>query len=86
LQAGEIDGLQTVSSDFLPVLAADPSLQIVKSTVATYSDHALQRTLPAVRQSGDSSPILSVIDQTEFMTALMGTDNKSYWQSGRRRV
>ncbi|KLU25099.1 hypothetical protein EOS_16560 [Caballeronia mineralivorans PML1(12)] len=82
LQAGEIDGLQTVSSDFLPVLAADPSLQIVKSTVATIPIMRFNALYPPFDNPAIRRAILSVIDQTEFMTALMGTDNKSYWQSG----
>ena len=82
LEAGEIDGLQTVNSDFLPVLATDPNLQIVKSTVATIPIMRFNALYPPFDNPAIRRAILSVIDQTEFMTALMGTDNRSYWQAG----
>ncbi|MCY0386807.1 ABC transporter substrate-binding protein [Robbsia sp. Bb-Pol-6] len=52
LQAGEIDGLQTISSDFLPVLAADANLEIVKSTVATIPIRRFNALYPPAERRG----------------------------------
>ena len=81
LQAGEIDGIEVINSDFLPVLATDPNLQIVKSTVPTIPIMRFNALYPPFDNPGIRRAILGVIDQTEFMTALMGGDNKSYWEA-----
>ncbi|MGI4861615.1 MAG: ABC transporter substrate-binding protein [Janthinobacterium lividum] len=81
LQAGEIDGLETISSDFLPVLAADSNLEIVKSMVATIPIMRFNALYPPFDSPAIRRAVLSAIDQTQFMTALMGSDNKSYWQT-----
>ena len=82
LQAGEIDAIEIVSSDFLPVLAADPNLQLVKLKVPSIPIMRFNALYPPFDNPAIRRAILSVIDQKEFMTALMGEDNKTYWDTG----
>ena len=79
LQTGEIDGIETIDNDFLPVLRKDSSVTLLKRTLPSISIlrfnhlHAPFNN-PAIRRA-----ILSVIDQTEYMTAVNGADFPEYW-------
>ena len=79
LQTNEVDGIETIDNDFLPVLRKDPSITLLKRTLPSISIlrfnhlHAPFNS-PLMRQA-----ILSVIDQTEYMTAVNGADFPEYW-------
>ncbi len=79
LQTGEIDGIETIDNDFLPVLRKDPSITLLKRTLPAISVMRFNHlhapfNNPLMRQA-----ILSVIDQTEYMTAVNGADFPEYW-------
>ena len=79
LQTNEVDGIETIDNDFLPVLRKDPSITLLKRTLPSISIlrfnhlHAPFNS-PLMRQA-----ILSVIDQSEYMTAVNGADFPEYW-------
>lgn len=81
LQAGEVDWLDTVSSDLLPVLRRG------RGVTAAYADDRSAYILrfnhlyppfdnPAIRQA-----LLGAVDQPDFMTAAYGNDAQA-WRTG----
>ena len=79
LQANEVDGVEMVDSDFLPLLSSDPNIRLVKRSLPTIGVMRFNHLHapfdnPAIRRA-----ILSVVNQTEYMTALNGADFPEFW-------
>ncbi len=79
LQNNEVDGIETVDNDFIPILSKDPSIQLIKSSVPS---------IPLMRFNHLHAPfnnvlmrraILAVVNQTDYMTAANGADFPEYW-------
>ena len=79
LQNNEVDGLELVDNDFIPMLRKNPRITLIKSALpaifimrfnhlhAPFSDVRMRRA------------ILSVISQSDFMMAANGADFPEYW-------
>lgn len=79
LQANEVDGIDRVDNDFLPILRNDPAIKLVRRSLPTIGVMRFNHLHapfdnPAIRRA-----ILSVVNQTEYMTALNGADFPEYW-------
>jgi len=79
LQAGEVDGVEMVDNDFLPILTTDPNIQLVKRSLPTIGVMRFNHlhapfNNPAIRRA-----VLSAVNQTEYMTAMNGADFPEYW-------
>lgn len=79
LQANEVDGVEMVDSDFLPILSQDSNIQLVKRSLPTIGVMRFNHLHapfdnPVIRRA-----VLSVVNQTEYMTAMNGADFPEYW-------
>ena len=79
LQTGEIDGIETIDNDFLPILRKDPTITLVKRTLPAISVLRFNHLYAPFNNPLMRRAILSVIDQTEYMTAVNGGDFPEYW-------
>jgi len=79
LQNNEVDGIETVDNDFIPVLSKDPAIKLIKGSVPS---------IPLLRFNHLQAPfnnvqmrraVLAVVSQTEYMTAANGNDFPEYW-------
>ena len=79
LQNNEVDGIETVDNDFIPVLSKDPSIRLIKGSVPS---------IPLMRFNHLQAPfnnvlmrraILAVVRQNDYMTAANGADFPEYW-------
>jgi len=79
LQANEVDGVELVDPDFLPMLTRDPNIQLIKRSlpvigVMRFNHLHAPFNNPAIRRA-----VLSAVNQTEYMTAMHGSDFPEYW-------
>ena len=80
LQSGEVDGWEYPTADLRPLLQRDRKLQL--ELVYETGNCAILRPnhlFPPFDNPGVRRALLGAIDQTEFMTAMEGTD-PSYWK------
>jgi len=79
LQANEVDGVENVDNDFLPILQNDTNIQLVKRSlpnipILRFNHLHAPFNNPAMRRA-----ILGAINQTEFMTAMNGSQFPEFW-------
>jgi len=79
LQANEIDGIEVVDTDFLPILRQDPNIQLIKRSLPVivlmrFNHLHAPFNNPAIRRA-----VLAAVNQTEYMTAVNGSDFPEYW-------
>ena len=79
LQAGEVDGVQSVNNDFLGMLKELPDIELVKSSLPTVNILRFNHLHPPFNNVEMRRAILSVINQTDFMTASNGSSFPEYW-------
>ncbi len=79
MQNNEVDGIELVDNDFIPMLRKNPNITLIKAALPSIFimrfnhlhapfDHVLMR-----------QAILSVINQTDYMMAANGADFPEYW-------
>lgn len=79
LQAGEVDGVEIVDNDFLPMLAADPNIAILKRSLPSISILRFNHLYPPFDNPAMRRAILAAVSQTDYMTAHNGSDFPEYW-------
>lgn len=79
LQANEVDGVDQVDNDFLPMLQSDPNIRLVKRSLPTIGVMRFNHLHAPFDNREIRRAILSVVDQTEYMTAINGSDFPEYW-------
>lgn len=79
LQAGEVDGVERVNNDFLGMLKDMPDIQLVKSALPTINILRFNHLYPPFDNVEIRRAILSVVNQTDFMTAANGSSFPEYW-------
>jgi peptide/nickel transport system substrate-binding protein len=80
LQAGEVDCVERVSSDFLPVLKNDPNVELVVQTLPNFSIMRFNHLQPPFNNPAIRRAVLKAVDQREFMLAIQGEENKEYYK------
>lgn len=79
LQAGEVDYLERVSSDFVALLKNDPSIQLLKQELPSFLIMRFNQLQPPFNNPGIRRAVLKAVDQREFMLAVQGEENKEYY-------
>lgn len=79
LQAGEVDGIEIVDKDFLPILRADPNLQLIPRRVPSLTVMRLNHLQAPFNNPAIRRALLGAINQTEYMTAVNGADFPEYF-------
>lgn len=80
LQVGEVDWWEQPTPDLLPLLAKRGNIKVeVKDTGGYLAMIRLNHLVPPFDNPAIRRAILSAISQTEFMTAVMGT-NGNFWK------
>jgi len=80
LQNNEVDGIETVDNDFIPILRKDPNIQLIKAAVPSIAIMRFNHLQPPFNNVLMRRAILAVVNQTEYMTAANGSDYPEYWQ------
>lgn len=79
LQAGEVDGVQKVDSDFIAMLQTIPDIELQKSSLPTVNILRFNHLLPPFNNVDIRRAVLSVVNQTDYMTAANGSSFPEYW-------
>ncbi|AUL46562.1 peptide ABC transporter substrate-binding protein [Bordetella trematum] len=79
LQANEVDGVEMVDPDFLPILSQDPNIHLVKRSLPTIGVMRLNHLHAPFNNPDIRRAVLSAVNQTEYMTAMNGADFPEYW-------
>lgn len=79
LQNNEVDGIETVDNDFLPVLRKDPAITLIKSDLPSISILRFNHLHAPFDNLLMRRAVLAVVNQTEYMTAANGSDFPDYW-------
>jgi len=79
LQAGEVDGVERVNNDFIGMLRDLPDIQLIKASLPTVNILRFNHLHPPFNNVEMRRAILSVISQTDFMTAANGSSFPEYW-------
>jgi peptide/nickel transport system substrate-binding protein len=79
LQAHEVDGVESVDNDFIGMLKADPSITLLKRSLPTVAILRFNHLQPPFDNVLMRRAVLGSINQTEYMTAINGTEFKEYW-------
>lgn len=79
LQAGEVDGVERVNNDFIGMLKDMPDITLVKSALPTVNILRFNHLHAPFDNVEVRRAVLSVINQTDFMTAANGSTFPEYW-------
>ncbi|MEB2399183.1 MAG: ABC transporter substrate-binding protein [Alcaligenaceae bacterium] len=79
LQANEVDGVETVDTDFLPILRDDPNITLIKRSLPTIGVMRFNHLHAPFNNVEIRRAVLSVVNQTEYMTAINGADFPEFW-------
>ena len=78
LQAGEVDGIERVQAEFVDLLKAIPDVTLQKNTLPYIPIIRFNHLYPPFNNAAIRRAVLSVVNQTEYMTAIYGSD-KEIW-------
>lgn len=79
LQANEVDGVEMVDTDFLPILRDDPNIQLVRRSLPTIGVMRFNHLHAPFNNVDIRRAVLSAVNQTEYMTAINGADFPEFW-------
>lgn len=82
LQAGEVDIIEMVGADFLPLLKADASVQLLPRSSPNFAVMRFNHLQPPFNNPAIRQALLKAIDQKAIMAGTFGEENKEFWQSG----
>lgn len=81
LQSGEVDCLERVPSDYLPILKGNPDITLVRRTMWAFAVMRFNQLQPPFDNEAIRRAVLSAVDQKAFMTAMFGAENDEYWKA-----
>lgn len=79
LQNNEVDGVEHIDADFLPVLKKDKNITLIKRTLPSISLMRFNHLHAPFNNKLMRQAILSVVNQTEYMMAMNGPDFPEFW-------
>jgi peptide/nickel transport system substrate-binding protein len=79
LQNGEIDGIETVPSDFIPVLAKDKRVKLIKRSLPSQALMRFNHLTPPFNSKLMRQAMLAAVDQNEYLLAMYGPDYPEYY-------
>ncbi|TAM88847.1 MAG: ABC transporter substrate-binding protein [Candidimonas sp.] len=81
LQAGEVDGVELVDNDFIPLLRGQPDIKLVKRSLPSISIMRFNQLYPPFNNKAMRQAILAVVNQKEYMIAANGSEYPEYWNA-----
>lgn len=81
LQSGEVDALESVAPDFLPILRDNPDINLVPRSLWSLQIMRFNQLLPPFDNAEMRRLVQSAIDQEAFMTATWGAENSDIWKA-----
>jgi peptide/nickel transport system substrate-binding protein len=79
LQNNEVDGIEAIDNDFLPILRKDKAITLIKSDLPSIAIMRFNHLHPPFDNILMRRAILAVVNQTEYMTAANGSEFPEYW-------
>ncbi|MEN9773516.1 MAG: hypothetical protein RL322_586 [Pseudomonadota bacterium] len=79
LQNGEIDGIENVPADFVPVLAKDKRVKLIKRTLPSQVLMRFNHLTPPFNNKLMRQAILAAVDQKEYLLAMYGDEYPEYY-------
>lgn len=79
MQSHEVDGVEDVATDFLPMLKDDTSIHLIKHSLPTVAIMRLNHLQPPFNNPALRRAIMSSVNQTDYMTTMNGNDFPEYW-------
>lgn len=81
LQNNEVDGIELVDNDFIPMLRKNPRIELIKSALPSIFIMRFNHLHAPFDNVEIRRAILSVISQSDFMMAANGADFPEYWNA-----
>jgi peptide/nickel transport system substrate-binding protein len=81
LQNNEVDGIELVDNDFIPMLRKNPRIELIKSALPSIFIMRFNHLHAPFDNVEMRRAILSVISQSDFMMAANGADFPEYWNA-----
>lgn len=81
LQSGEVDAIEQVTADFLPILRQDPNIQLVPRALYNFAIMRFNHLQPPFDDVRMRQAVLPAVDQEAFMTAILGAENADIWHA-----
>jgi peptide/nickel transport system substrate-binding protein len=79
LQNGEIDGIESVAADFMPVLARDKRIKLIKRTLPSQALMRFNHLTTPFNNKLMRQAILAAVDQKEYLLAMYGPEFPEYY-------
>lgn len=79
LQNNEVDGIELVDNDFIPMLRKNPGITLIKSALPSIFIMRFNHLHAPFDNVAMRRAILSVVSQTDYMMAANGADFPEYW-------
>jgi peptide/nickel transport system substrate-binding protein len=79
LQNNEVDGVEQVDSDFLPILKKDKNITLIKRTLPSISLMRFNHLHAPFNNKLMRQAVLAAVSQTEYMMGMNGPDFPEYW-------
>jgi len=79
LQNNEVDGIELVDNDFIPILRKNPNITLIKAALPSIFIMRFNHLQAPFDNVAMRRAILSVISQTDYMMAANGADFPEYW-------
>jgi peptide/nickel transport system substrate-binding protein len=79
LQNGEIDGIESLAADFMPVLARDKRIKLIKRTLPSQALMRFNHLTAPFNNKLMRQAILAAVDQKEYLLAMYGPDFPEYY-------
>jgi len=81
LQNNEVDGIELVDNDFIPMLRKNPRIELIKNALPSIFIMRFNHLHAPFDNVEMRRAILSVISQSDFMMAANGADFPEYWNA-----
>jgi len=81
LQNNEVDGIELVDNDFIPMLRKNPRIELIKGALPSIFIMRFNHLHAPFDNVEMRRAILSVISQSDFMMAANGADFPEYWNA-----
>lgn len=82
LRVGEVDIVEMVGADFLPMLRADRNVALQARTMPNFAIMRFNHLQPPFSNQAIRRALLGAVDQSAIMAGTFGEENKAFWQGG----
>lgn len=82
LRAGEVDIVEMVGADFLPMLKRDRNVALIPRATPNFAVLRFNHLHPPFNNADIRRALLGAFDQEALMAGTFGEENREYWQAG----